>query len=174
MAHPDIGFDTPTSTAGAVPTGSPDLLRRLLADPTVASLRIDAQRALADDLERHWPRVCRDVRRLVENWSEADRYASVGASLAALMADSAALGAAVRNRLASTPRWVLTNLLDDLSVHDPARYVAVQRSLTAAGVCSTGAALRDLACALERLDFLADALAEQLQRLAAETILFPA
>jgi hypothetical protein len=140
----------------------------------VASLRIDAQRALADDLQRHWPRVCRDVRRLVEHWSEADLYAAVGASLAALMADSGALGAAVRNRLASTPRWVLTNLLDDLSVHHPARYVAVQRAVAAAGLASAGSAPRDLAGALERADFLSAALAEHLQRLAAETILFPA
>lgn len=143
------------------------------ARPTHPALTLVEERAeywLLQDLQRRWPRVVRDVQDLVAAWPEADRYAARDATIGDVLVDSRMLGAAVRHRFASAPRWALLAACDQIAVETTAGFEAIQDAVRAAGVAlRPGAGVAATAEACEHLGLLRGYLREHLARLAAET-----
>lgn len=156
-------------------TASATTRRSAGAAATSPALSFVAERAehwLVQDLERRWPRVVRDVQDLVSQWPETDRFATRGATVGDVLADSRLLRAAVRNRFASAPRWALLAACDEAAVETPDAYAAVQAAVRDAGITLPAAAgVAATAAGLETLGLLCAALPDHLDRLASQTSL---
>jgi hypothetical protein len=142
---------------------------------SLAELTDRAGRDLDEAIRRLMPRVARDLRAIVEGWSEADAYASAGASVAALMDDSPAIRGAVSRRVAVLPRLALANALADLEEERPGDLSALQAMMVEGGLeLRLGATVEETACALDRLGLLSDRLDVALADAARGTVVVPA